>query len=169
VERVSLAKKHRKLMIFTTPSLVRWYADVFLHEGITVGAYSDYISTPSMRVLEAFNAIDRAVLVVSSELAADWNSEAPCIALCDLTSSHRRTELFGMIIAVKLRKSTSSTAASLRPPSKPLPNLSRADGSEMRILDRLTEHTPYSVARTRNKIKPHPNAEFAKDGLVMGY
>jgi hypothetical protein len=94
---LSLAKKHRKVVIFTTPLLVRWTADVFLHEGITVGAYSDYISTPSLRVLEAFNAVDRAVLVVSSELAAGWSSEAPCIALCDLTTPYRRPELFSMI------------------------------------------------------------------------
>jgi hypothetical protein len=94
---LSLAKKHRKVVIFTTPSLVRWYADVFLHEGITVGAYSDYISTPSLRVLEAFNAVDRAVLVVSSELAADWSSEATCIALCDLPATSRRPELFKMV------------------------------------------------------------------------
>ncbi len=94
---LSLAKKHRKVIIFTNPSLVRWTADVFLHKGITVGAYSDYISTPSMRVLEAFNVVDRAVLVVSSELAAGWSSEAPCIALCDLTTPYRRPELFSMI------------------------------------------------------------------------
>lgn len=94
---LSLAKKHRKVVIFTTPLLVRWTADVFLHEGITVGAYSDYISTPSLRVLEAFNAVDRAVLVVSSELAAGWSSEAPCIALCDLPSTSRRPELSQMV------------------------------------------------------------------------
>jgi hypothetical protein len=50
-----------------------------------------------MRVLEAFNVVDRAVLVVSSELAAGWSSEAPCIALCDLTTPYRRPELFSMI------------------------------------------------------------------------
>jgi hypothetical protein len=94
---LSLAKKHGKVVIFTTPLLVRWTADVFLHEGITVGAYSDYISTPSLRVLEAFNAVDRAVLVVSSQLAAGWSSEAPCIVLCDLPATSRRPELFQMI------------------------------------------------------------------------
>ena len=94
---LSLAKKHRKVVIFTTPSLVRWYADVFLHEGITVGAYSSYISTPSLRVLEPFNAVDKAVLVVSSELSTGWRSEAPCIALCDLPITSRNPDLFQMV------------------------------------------------------------------------
>jgi hypothetical protein len=94
---LNLAKKHRKVIIFTSPSLVRWYADVFLHEGITVGAYSDYISTPSLRVLEAFEAVDRAVLVVSSELSNKWKSEAPCVALCELPNTSSRADLFLMV------------------------------------------------------------------------
>ena len=94
----AIIKRHRKVLIFTSPVMRTRIADEAANAGIPVtNLLASILTADKIEVVEAFEKAEEGVLVASPYSATGWRANAKCIVLCELLMPRSNAYLYQMV------------------------------------------------------------------------
>jgi hypothetical protein len=94
----AIIKRHRKVLIFTSPVMRTRIADEAAKAGIPVtNLLASILTADKIEAVEAFEKAEEGVLVASPYSATGWRTDAKCIVLCELLMPRSNASLYQMV------------------------------------------------------------------------